>query len=421
MGLGWATVLAIAVLALLHLRGPSYRYSRAVRITDPSMIAIRTMVVRGDFLGATARFASFYRFDRPAGLKALQQFSLLVLRAGLLEYDPYERCYAASALAAAGDRDEIPILVRAFQSTESPSLKMAIADGLGQIGDGEALSALQQLYSSVEPSSRRILVINASETHDPGAIGLLSDALTAHDSTIRLSAARGLGRLGNRRAITVLRKSLLTTEDSLERAMLCYSLLRLGDSTSAGVVYSILRSSADEYAREVAAVALGYAQDPRAEAVLKAALTDRNLDVRIGAAVALTHYADSAGTKYIMSVIHSNDPVTRWEAGQLLDEVEFRNGREVLVASALSPDPTVSMPAIRAIGLSGDAKEVGFLGKLADGADDSLTRAAVASALGQIGTPNAIAPLMALVADLDRSVRYTAADALDRAAAHSLE
>jgi len=65
------------------------------------------MVERGDLWGATARVGSSYRFDQPAGLVALRRFSVLVLRRGLQDYDPYERCYATSALATAGDRDEI--------------------------------------------------------------------------------------------------------------------------------------------------------------------------------------------------------------------------------------------------------------------------------------------------------------------------
>jgi hypothetical protein len=83
-----------------------FSFSSGVTITDSSMTVISTMVQRGDLWGATARVGSSYRFDQPAGLVALRRFSVLVLRRRL-DYDPYERCYATSALATAGDRDEI--------------------------------------------------------------------------------------------------------------------------------------------------------------------------------------------------------------------------------------------------------------------------------------------------------------------------
>ncbi|HEV7988842.1 MAG TPA: hypothetical protein VGP23_10180, partial [Candidatus Binataceae bacterium] len=93
--------------------------------SDPSMTVISTMVERGDLWGATARVGSSYRLDKPSGLVALRSFSMLVLRRGLQEYDPYERCYATSALAAAGDRDEIAQLVKIFQGTRKIGLQMA--------------------------------------------------------------------------------------------------------------------------------------------------------------------------------------------------------------------------------------------------------------------------------------------------------
>src|SRR6266851_4876423 len=193
--------------------------------TDPSMAVISTMVERGDLWGATAKVGSSYRFDKPAGLMALRRFSVLVLRRGLREDDPYERCYVTSALAAAGDRDEIAQLVRIFQGTRAPGLKMAVADGLGDLGDADAVEALGRLYSWTGPSYQRIVVNGVAEAHDPGAIELLSRTLTVSDRATRLTAERGLGQLGNRRAVRILRRFLTAAQDPLERATVAYSLL----------------------------------------------------------------------------------------------------------------------------------------------------------------------------------------------------
>ena len=89
----------LVAAATLHLINRTGRFLSAFTVTDPSsdpsMTAINAMIERGDLWGASARIGSSYRFDKPAGLMALRSFSVLVLRRGLQEYDPYERCYAS--------------------------------------------------------------------------------------------------------------------------------------------------------------------------------------------------------------------------------------------------------------------------------------------------------------------------------------
>jgi HEAT repeat protein len=150
-------------------------------------------------------------------------------------------------------------------------------------------------------------------------------------------------------------------------------------------------------------------------------MRDHNIDVQIGAAVALTHYADPAGVEYLKAAMRDEDSITRLHVGQLLDEMEFQNAREVLTAAVASPDPELSLRGIRAIGLSGGDHDVEFLVRLADQTGDPMARAEVAWALGRIGGPGCVAPLIAMVSELDHAVRYTAADALDRTAMRLLQ
>jgi HEAT repeat protein len=413
--LGGVLALVATVVALLRVNPTTrFPFTSALTTTDPSMSLISAMVERGDLWGAAARVGSSYRFDQPAGLMALRRFSVLVLRRGLQDYDPYERCYATSALAAAGDRDEIAQLVRIFQGTRALDLKMAVADGLGDVGDADAVEALGRLYRWTEPSYQRIVINGVAEAHDPGAIELLSRTLTVSDRATRLTAERGLGQVGNRRAVRILRRFLTAAHDPFERATVAYSLLRLGDSSAEEIVKPILHDRADDDARAVAAVALGRARDPRVVSLLREAIRDHNIDVQIGVAVALTHYADPAGVEYLKAAMRDEDSTTRLHVGQLLDEVEFQNAREVLMAAVASPDPELSLRGIRAIGLSGGDHDVEFLVSLADKAGDPMARAEVAWALGRIGTAGSVAPLIAMVSELDHAVRYTAADALDR-------
>src|SRR5262249_49163877 len=149
----------------------------------------------------------------------------------------------------------------------------------------------------------------------------------------RLTAAQGLGRLGNPRVIPVLRQTLASARDAYEKVILADALLRLGDSSAAETAESILQDRVDDNARAVAALALAYARDARVVALLRRASNDHNIDVRLGAAVALTHYADPVGSRRLLAFVQDEDPVTRLHLGQLLDEIEFHNGREVLLAA----------------------------------------------------------------------------------------
>jgi len=413
-------LLFVAALAASKIPRP-YQYSSALTFSDPAMTMISTMVERGDLWGASARAESSYRLDRPGGLMALRRFSILVLRRGLEEYDGYERCYVTSALAAAGDSGEITQLERIFQSTTSFDLKMAAADGLGDVGDADAVHALERLYDATEPEYKRLLVIGASEAADYGAVGLLSRALAGSDHVTRLTAAKGLAQFDGWRSHRVLRQFMSASRDAFERATAAYALARLGDRSGREVAVATLRGHDDDEARAMAALALGRAGDPVVVPMLQAALRDRNLDVRLAAAVALTHYGEPAGGAYLKAAMRDEDPFTRLHLGQLLDEVAFSKARDVVMAAVASPDPELALQGIHAIGLGGNVGDVRLLVALAEQEADPFARAEAAWALGRVGGGNAVGPLIAMVSDPDHAVRYTAADALDRTVLRLLE
>src|SRR5216684_2451306 len=67
------------------------------------MRAVDRMVAVRDIPGAVQFLTSHFRLDDPAGWRALRRLSLEVLRQGLTENDPYERCYAATSLVTYDD------------------------------------------------------------------------------------------------------------------------------------------------------------------------------------------------------------------------------------------------------------------------------------------------------------------------------
>ena len=388
-------------------------------ISDPAMAAIRNLVAKGDLSGATSKLNTTYRFDQESGLIALRQFSIIVLQRGLKEHDLFEQCYAASALAEGGENQALQMLANTFQTNPDLSLKMAVADGLGEVGDRKAVAILTHLYHHGETLDRRIIINALSSATEPGAIVILSEAARQSDPTLRMAAIKGLGRLGNRDAKPLLLLAL-SKGQVFDRVTAAEALLLLGDNSGVAMLRKTLNDRSDGNARAMAAVALGYAHDPALVPMLKQALVDQNIDVRLGAAAALTHYGDQGGVTYLRGAIRDPDQVTRRHAAQLFDDIAFDSGHPILVEALSSPDADVELAAVKTFGTAGGDPEVELLGTLLRASKDPIARADIAWSLGRIGSPNGIEMLLAMVQETDPAVRYTAADGLDHTAMHLL-
>jgi HEAT repeat protein len=418
----WAITLVALIAVIVGVAALMQRRARerwTVAITDPSMVAIRNMVVRGNLSQATTKLNTTYRFDHESGLIALRQFSIIVLERGLKEHDLFEQCYAASALAEGGENQALQMLANTFQTNPDLSLKMAVADGLGEVGDRKAVAILAHLYHHGEMLDRRIIINALSSATEPGAIAILSDAARQPDPALRMAAIKGLGRLGNRDAKPLLLLAL-SKGQVFERVTAAQALLLLGDNSGVAMLRTILNNRSDGNARAMAAVALGYAHDPASVPMLKQALVDQNIDVRLGAAAALTHYGDSGGVTYLRGAIRDPDQVTRRHAAQLFDDIAFDSGHPILVEALSSPDADVELAAVKTLGTAGGDPEVVLLGTLLRASKDPIARADIAWSLGRIGSPNGIEMLLAMVQETDPAVRYTAADGLDHTAMHLL-
>jgi HEAT repeat protein len=380
------------------------------------MAAIEKLVAQGNLSEAVKRLTEGYRFDSAAGLDALRQFSLMVLRRGLSERDAYERCYAASSLGGSGEPGNIAMLVAAFHSSKL-GIKAAAADGLGEIDDDAALAALRQLYKSGTVSEHETIVYTLSQMTDPQAMDTLAEAAGSSDATVRLIATNGLGKLGNRAAIPRLRELLASSTDPMEKTTAARSLMQLGDDSGMATIEAAIRDHRQVWATATAALALGDAHDPQVVPTLMQALnTQDDIDVRLATAVALTHYNVPAAVEFIKGAMHSGDPISVRHIGQLLADVDSRNAREILTIAMADEDLGLRMAALKQISSFGGEQEVASLSQALAHTDEPTSRALIAGALGRIATPSCIPPLLVMAQEANPTVRYTAADSLKQVA-----
>ena len=73
------------------------------------------------------------------------------------------------------------MLADTFQTNPDLSVKMAVADGLGEDGDHKAVAILAHLYYHGEMLDRRFIVNALSSATDPTAYAVLSDAARQPD------------------------------------------------------------------------------------------------------------------------------------------------------------------------------------------------------------------------------------------------
>ena len=362
---------------------------------------------------AAQKLKSDYRFDNPDGLHAVRQFSLLVLRRGLKETDPYERCYAASALGANGDEGSVKILEAAFSSPD-PGLKMAAVDGLGDMGNGIAAASFQRLYHTADAYGKRLLVSGLGQVNHPQAITLLVVAAGESDGDTRMLAVEALGRLHDTDALPQLHKLMAIEEQPYNKIMVAHSMLLLGDNSGIATLLRVARESNNSDYRAAAIMALADARDASVAGELKKGLADPDPEVRIAAAGALTHYNDDEGLAVLRTAMEADDSHTRSEVGQLLEHLDYSVAKATVLASLSSPDPGLRLAGTHALGLFGGEQAVDPLTDSLHTTSDPIMRADIAWALGRIAGPRCIDPLMGMVIETDPAVRYTAADALAR-------
>jgi HEAT repeat protein len=406
------SAVAVFVLAAAAPGAPS---SPPPGSSVPAIETVARPVAHGNSGETVGALRMQFRLDTRAGLVALRDFSLGVLREGLKDEDPYERCYAASALAGQGDWSGAGILENGVTASD-PGLRRATIEGLGEIGRGEALRMLRRIYAESGPFGQLLVLQGLRSGGSAEAFDLQIEAVRHAEGSLRLQAVENLGLLGDARAIPAVR-GLLARQDvrMFERVTAAHALLRLGDRSGVPLLLAAL-GGAPGTGRAAATLALGYAKEERLVPVLTKLLQDSEIDVTIAAAAALSRYGKKDGLPRLRQALEDKDAFTRRHVAMLLEHVEYDVAREVVLAGLEASDVDVRLAAAHMVGVAGDARDIGALTKLMRSDEDPMVRADVAWALGHMSSRKVIDPLIELVQEEVPTVRYTAADGLARTA-----
>jgi len=296
--------------------------------------------------------------------------------------------------------------------------------------------------SSGDSSTRREAAKGLGELGDVRAVEPLIVALKDSDRFVRQTAAVALGRLKDGRAVEPLIAAIKDVDKNV-KLLAAQVLAVLGDSRAVDPLIVLLEET-DEEPQAAAARALGQLGDQRAAGPLSKALHHRDPKVVSAAADALVQLGSGVVDTVVVLLGHWNMSA-RFSAAKVLERIGWvpadsasriqfaiakgdfnacvQEGLAAIdpllaefsksVGERLSITEGTRSRIAKALGELGDARAIEpLIGALRD--SNHYDRAAAVEALVQIGDDRAVGPLTAALKDGDTVMRQTATEALKK-------
>jgi HEAT repeat protein len=284
------------------------------------------------------------------------------------------------------------VLLRAIEKSQNP----------------KAATYLLNLVHHEDPWIRASIVKLLAERPGPGLVEGLTPLLKDENKNVRLEVVLALHALKAKGAVPALLGALEDPDLKVQSAAID-ALREVADVTAVPALVAVLTSES-EYARRGAVEVLNEVATAEAIQDLVRALRDQDWWVRVRAADALGTLGGDKVVQAVIGLMQDKDEFTRRHAIEILNVVPDPSAVPTLVAALDDPDWWVRERAIDALGKNRDARSVEPL--LALLAREEGTAAMCVRALGAIGHPAALRPLVALLDSPAADVRREVQEAL---------
>lgn len=304
----------------------------------------------------------------------------------------------------------IPALEDALR-TEHAAVRFSAAHILGEIGSRDVVPVLVQVLEDADLHLRRLLVHALGRLADPRAIPALIDCLDDRDVQTVAAAVETLGRLNARDAVPALCHVVERPEPTIRLAAV-QVLGRLQDPRAVPTLVKALRYN--DYQLQLATVeALAQTHSDAAIPALERLLDSDSISLRRAAVQALVASASPDRLPGLRHALSDPDPqIVRSAAAALIPSADRATLRTIPAAVRdLPPDTRIAI--IADLRMRGEDAISALLDAATD--PDNVVRAAASEGLVQIGGPEVITGLSALLANApDAGIRFTAEIALER-------
>ncbi|HEY0170064.1 MAG TPA: HEAT repeat domain-containing protein [Pyrinomonadaceae bacterium] len=344
---------------------------------------------------------------------------------------------AVVALGRIGDAGATTALVEVLD--EDPELVIPAADALAKIGDPRAFDALLALVGDPNSAVRQAAVGALNSLGSPEMPGRVLPLLEDEDPNVRESAVKIAGYFGYAECADLLLERCSDGDERVRRAAVEHlpflederatpALVRalrretpkvraaaagaMAQAEGAEVSTSLVEALADEdpWVRYFAARSLGRRKAVEGtDALARLARDDKSNQVRIAAVEALGHVGGQSAARVVAPLVKSGEPDLVRVSVAALGRIRHPDAQPTLFEALHSPDAEVRAEAACALGGRGGAESVEHLRRVAATDDEPAVVEAAVDALRRVGTPDAIAGLVALTADPARRERAVAA------------
>ena len=322
--------------------------------------------------------------------------------------DPYYgvRIAAAEGLGELGDRSAVDALIRTLRDARE-DVRIAAAHALGRIGDRRAIGPLIHLFAD-RYHGVRVAAADAIVEFGRDALRPLEEALSDPVPVVRMTAAKAIGLIGATESIPVLIEHLGDAAPEVR-----WSVARaLGDFGSLAIepLALVLKKGSKEM-RLAAIDALWEMLDTRAGDVLRLALEDEDEDVRAKAMAALRkRQVIDVWRVALGSQVQDEERTVKKRTTRQEDRKAFeQSGREqidTLIGALKDKEWNTQLGAATHLIMMGRPAVEGLIQALRS--EDPEIQTAAASILGDM-RETAVTPLMDALNDTDRFVRLVAA------------
>lgn len=291
------------------------------------------------------------------------------------------RLAAVLALGEIGDMKAVPALSELL--SEDSQLTIATANALAQIGDRRAYDALLGKIGHPDAAVRQAVVAALNSLGHPDMLAATIDLLQDNDPHVRESAVKIAGYFAFNECVTLL----------LERTR-----------------------DPDEKVRQTAIELIPYLENGPVLATLVEALEKETPAVRAAAARALGQLESGLAYPYLLAALKDPDDGVRYYAARSIGWNGYPEAVDALSLMAVAdPAHQVRIAAVEALGQIGGTRVVSILTPLAqDETIGSDLMQATLTALGEIGHPDSLPPLLAALRSPDVERRMHAAKALGK-------
>ena len=296
-------------------------------------------------------------------------------------------------------------------SADIPELRMAAANGLGEIGDGDAIPELVDSLSDPDARVRARAARACGLINDPRATDGLQGLLADPKAAVRLEAAESLGRIGNRQALS----ALLELYDDDDERVRRIAVNGFGKFNNDRPVESLIDALGDQSAavRRTAVFSL--------IELLSNVPTEKSHEIRESVVDQLSASQDTTVVDPLVEILEqatqsSQRRNTAWLLGRVLEDDSNRDAVDALVSGLEDGEQmTRQFSATSLAEIGGTYVESELLALAKDEDNGSGARSQALFALGKVGDKRTAQEIENLLEDTeDQDVRKRAFSALSK-------